>query len=230
MFDGKFCVSFRVGFWRCFSYLLAGVYEKVKCLKSLLFPLSFYVLAKRDIFSLRYFSNLNNICVYTYMGRSWWLHSVAPLPAVWLGVLVCGGQQYGKRQWLVGCWSFTSWQHLVPYQIPTSDSAHSWWLHSAAPLGDQATNTMTWYHTQPQYSDTEPTSPIVVMAIAWLDRKWQVSLVKLLVWLDQVSNPWVWMLWFPQTGDGHSTHSAIPYGAQRQWRCLHKDSKVWHWH
>ena len=29
----------------------------------------------------------------------------------------------------------------------TCDSAHSWQLYSAAPLGDQATSTMTYYLT-----------------------------------------------------------------------------------
>ena len=32
--------------------------------------------------------------------------------------------------------------------VPTCDSAHSWRLYSAGPLGKQATNTMTWYPTQ----------------------------------------------------------------------------------
>ena len=31
----------------------------------------------------------------------------------------------------------------IPVWVLTCDSVHSWWLYSAAPLGDQATNTMT---------------------------------------------------------------------------------------
>ena len=44
-------------------------------------------------------------------------------------------------------------------RVPTCDSAHSWWLYSAASLQHQATGTMTCYPTQLHYLDSEPTSP-----------------------------------------------------------------------
>ena len=74
---------------------------------------------------------------------------------------------------LVGCWSFTSWQHLRSYQIGhwlvcswlfgwlleffilamskviswhtlTCESEHSGWLYSGASLGDLFTTAMSW--------------------------------------------------------------------------------------
>ena len=50
------------------------------------------------------------------------------------------------------------------------DSAHSWWLYSASPLGKQAISTMTWFPTQSHYLDAEPTSPcpILIMQITRL--------------------------------------------------------------
>ena len=45
----------------------------------------------------------------------------------------------------------------------TCDSAHSWPLYSAVPLGHQATNTMNWYPIQSQYPDAEPTN----LGISW---------------------------------------------------------------
>ena len=54
--------------------------------------------------------------------------------------------------------------------VPTYDSVHSWLLYSAVPLGGQATSSMTWYPTQPHFTDTEPTCPrpILIMLNAWL--------------------------------------------------------------
>ena len=53
-------------------------------------------------------------------------------------------------EWL----SFMSLQYLRSYQdrrwVPTSDSAHSWYLYSAAPVGNKVTDTMTQYPTQSQ--------------------------------------------------------------------------------
>ena len=44
------------------------------------------------------------------------------------------------------------------------------WHTSAAPLGEQATSTMTWYPTQSHYPNTKPTNPchILIMSITWL--------------------------------------------------------------
>ena len=47
---------------------------------------------------------------------------------------------------------------VISGQVPTGDSAHSWWLYSAALLRHQATSTLTWYPTQSYNPDTEPTS------------------------------------------------------------------------
>ena len=82
--------------------------------------------------------------------------------------------------------------HLLFYALATSkvilgrvwtcDSAHSWWLYNTAPLGNQATSTMT---TQAHYPDTRPTSPcpIIIMPSTWLGSdKYQFH--KLFVWLD----------------------------------------------
>ena len=49
--------------------------------------------------------------------------------------------------------------------VPTSDSAHSWWLYSAAPLWNQTTSTMNWYPTQSHCPDTEPTSPCPILTM-----------------------------------------------------------------
>ena len=49
--------------------------------------------------------------------------------------------------------------------VLTCESAHSWCLYSAAPLENQASNTMTEYSTQSHYPNTEPASstPILLM-------------------------------------------------------------------
>ena len=51
-----------------------------------------------------------------------------------------------------------------------TSTALSWQLNSDIPLDDQATSTMTWYHSQPHYPATDPTSfcPIVIMPNTWL--------------------------------------------------------------
>ena len=55
--------------------------------------------------------------------------------------------------------------------VQTCDSGHAWRLHSAASLRHQAIGTMTCYHTQSHYPDTEPTSPyhILIMPRAGLE-------------------------------------------------------------
>ena len=47
--------------------------------------------------------------------------------------------------------------------VPTCDSAHLRQLYSVASLGHQATGTMTFYPSQSQYPDTEPTSPYPIL-------------------------------------------------------------------
>ena len=77
---------------------------------------------------------------------------------------------------------------IMSVRVPTWDRAHSWWLYSTAPLGDQATIIMIWYPTQLHYPDSEPTSPwpTLIMPSVWLG---QVYIFKSLVWLGQCSNP-----------------------------------------
>ena len=41
---------------------------------------------------------------------------------------------------------------------PICECMHSWWLYSAAPLGDEIASTMIWYPTQSHYPDTERSS------------------------------------------------------------------------
>ena len=55
-------------------------------------------------------------------------------------------------------------------QVLTCDSGQSWRLYSTSKLGDQAASSMTWYLTQSNYTDTEPTShcPTLIIPSAWL--------------------------------------------------------------
>ena len=84
---------------------------------------------------------------------------------------------------------------VISWQILTcdSDSTHSWQLYSAAPLGDQATSTMTssWYPLRSYYPNIEETSPcpILIMPSAWLGSD-KYQYFKSLVWLDQGLNLW----------------------------------------
>ena len=52
--------------------------------------------------------------------------------------------------------------------VPTCDSVHSWWLCSAAPLGNQAISTMTRYPTQLHYPILISPCPILIMLSTWL--------------------------------------------------------------
>ena len=73
---------------------------------------------------------------------------------------------------LVGSLSFTSvaTSNVISGWVSICDSLHSWRLYSAAPLGNKAICTMTWYPTQSHYHDTELTSPCPILLIpsAWL--------------------------------------------------------------
>ena len=76
--------------------------------------------------------------------------------------------------------------------VPTCDSAHSWWLYSAAPLGKQANNTMTWYPTHSHYPDTEPTSPCPMLirpSTGLGSNKYQFYTS--MVWLDNGFEPMI---------------------------------------
>ena len=69
--------------------------------------------------------------------------------------------------------------------VLTGDSVHSTWLYSDAPLGNQATGTMTWYPTQSHYSDTESDPVLVMPSIRLCSNKyWFFKLV----WFDHCLN------------------------------------------
>ena len=51
----------------------------------------------------------------------------------------------------------------VGWRVWTCDSAHSWWLYSAASREHQAVGTMTCYPIQSHYPDNEPTSPCPIL-------------------------------------------------------------------
>ena len=70
--------------------------------------------------------------------------------------------------------------------VLTCYSAHSWWLYSTDSLGHQAANTTTCYPTPSHYPDNQ-SLPYPNNA-GRQARKWQVSILKLFVWLDQGSN------------------------------------------
>ena len=50
--------------------------------------------------------------------------------------------------------------------VLTCDSAHSWWLYSAALLGNQNVGTMTWYPHQSHYPDTDLTSSCPILMLS----------------------------------------------------------------
>ena len=55
-------------------------------------------------------------------------------------------------------------------RVPTCYSVHSCRLNSAAPLGNHAISTITWYPTQSHSTDIKPTTPctIPIMSTVWL--------------------------------------------------------------
>ena len=53
--------------------------------------------------------------------------------------------------------------------VPIYDSAHSWWLYSTAPVGDQTANTMTRCPSKLHYPNTEPASPCPILIIKMPD-------------------------------------------------------------
>ena len=79
---------------------------------------------------------------------------------------------------------------VISGQVLTCDSVQSWWLYSAAPLGDQ-----TWYCYWSHYPDTEPTStcPILIMPSTWLGSDKYQSFIRTREVLIPIP---------PKTGDG----------------------------
>ena len=80
---------------------------------------------------------------------------------------------------------------VIAGQVPACDSAHSWRLYSAVPLGNQTMGIMTRFRTQSHYPDTEPTSPcpILLTLTARLDSD-TYQFYKSLLWLGCDSNSW----------------------------------------
>ena len=78
---------------------------------------------------------------------------------------------------------------VISQRVVTCRSVHSWWLYSAALLGNQATSTMTKYPTQSHYPDTVLTSPcpVLIMPKARLESD-EFQFYKSLVWLDWKPN------------------------------------------
>ena len=76
---------------------------------------------------------------------------------------------------------------IISGWVPPCNSVHSWWLYSAAPPGDQATDTITWYPTQWHYSDTMGTSPcpiLIIFSARLGNDKYKFDLI----WLDREPN------------------------------------------
>ena len=72
---------------------------------------------------------------------------------------------------------------IISERVPTCDSARSWWLYSAVPLGDQVASTMTCYPTQSHYPDIKLTRPcplLLMLRASIGSNKYQFG--KLLVW------------------------------------------------
>ena len=94
---------------------------------------------------------------------------------------------------------------VISGQVLTYNSAHSWWLYSAASLENQGTNTMTWHPTQSHYPDSEPTNacPILIMLSTW------IGSYKYQLWGHWFDSTRTQMPRSPKTWDGRS---AIPSG------------------
>ena len=62
---------------------------------------------------------------------------------------------------------------VISKWVQTCGSVRSWRLYSAAPLGNQAANTVTCYPTQSHYPETEPNSycPILIKPSANINFK-----------------------------------------------------------
>ena len=78
---------------------------------------------------------------------------------------------------------------VIPGQVRTCDSAHLRWRYSAAPLGTQVTSITPWYpHSVTLSCDWANHSLSYSNSAECLVRKLQLSILKSLVWLDQVSD------------------------------------------
>ena len=93
-------------------------------------------------------------------------------------------------------------------RVPTCDSAYSRWLYSAAPLKNQSISIHDLIsHSVTLFSHWANQSLPFPDNYGCLARKWQVSILKSLLWLDKVSkaqapdlNPWSSYSPMPQKG------------------------------
>ena len=135
------------------------------------------------------------------MARTGWLSVKIMWPSV-ITAHGAGGLPVEKHYSLLFYVLATS--NVISGWILTCDSSHSWWLYSAAPLGQQTASTMTWNLFQSYYPDNEPTSPcpILIMPSTWLGSD-KYQFCKSLVWLDHGIEPTI-----SHTQDQCSTDSA----------------------
>ena len=71
--------------------------------------------------------------------------------------------------WLLEIYILTA-SKVVSEKTPICDSAHSWWLYSAAPLRNQAASIMSRYPTQLHDPDSELTDALMPYAKLGTDK------------------------------------------------------------
>ena len=127
----------------------------------------------------------------------------------------------------IGTWFVCLWLlyvratcKVISGQVPTCDSAHSLWLYSAASLGHQATSTMTCFPTQSLSWHWGNQSLPYSNNAECMARNRQVSFLKFLIWLDQVSNQWA------LDSNARSSDSPIP-GRWALYSFGHPDWSIW---
>ena len=87
--------------------------------------------------------------------------------------------------WLLGSYILAI-SMTISGLLSTFDSAHSWWLFQCCPTGyshllsHSVTLSWLWANQSLPYPNNAERQA----------KKWQISILKALVWLDQVSNPW----------------------------------------
>ena len=123
-------------------------------------------------------------------------------------VLCTGLTAIGCSWWLLEFYILATSTVISPRE-PTWNSAHSWWLHSAALLGNHAVSNMTWYPSQSHYPDTKQISPyhILITPNAWLgNNKYQFYKSRIRIREHRST----------KTGDGRSINSSILSGHYRK--------------
>ena len=91
--------------------------------------------------------------------------------------------------------------HILSSWLPICDSAHSWWLYRAAPLGAHAARTMTWYPTEPTIPCSQTFIQVCFFPNLFLERHNLVCITVISQILFDIVvhvNIMFWMcLWFP---------------------------------